>query len=115
MFVELLAFPVFEPLTQSSCRQTNNVCKGASTWGHITLWDSLQHMNTARVVEEIFVEDDPVKVSLNECDFFVQASRLPFMLMHKAMAEVLGNAMDSFLEMDVMLDKGVGEMISNEN
>lgn len=39
-------------------------------------------------------------ISLNECDFFVPASGLPLLMMHRGMAELLGNAMGKFKMMD---------------
>lgn len=58
------------------------------------------------MVHKLEANDDPLQVSLNTCDFFVQASGLPLMLVHRGMVEVLGNAMGQFKAVDNSHDKG---------
>lgn len=57
------------------------------------------------VLRELNIDDDPALVSLNESEFHVQATGLPITLLHSSMAEVLGNAMGTFLRPDVLEDK----------
>lgn len=58
------------------------------------------------VLRTINAEDDPQYVSLDHCDFFVHAMGLPMVMRHRAMAEVLGNALGIFKDVDNSYAKG---------
>lgn len=44
---------------------------------------------------------DPMDVNLNECDFYVHAMGVPFTLRHRGMAEILGNSIGAFVDIDM--------------
>lgn len=52
------------------------------------------------VLSELKKGEDPVKVNLDFCDLYVQASGLSLTLLHERMAVILGNAMGNFVEME---------------
>lgn len=58
------------------------------------------------VLRTLEADEDPQTVSLDWCDFFVQAVGIPVVMRHKPMAEVLGNTMGKFKEMDNSHEKG---------
>lgn len=58
------------------------------------------------VLRKLLAGEDPLTISLDECDFFVHAMGMPLMMVHHRMAEVLGNAMGKFSCMDNSHEKG---------
>lgn len=58
------------------------------------------------VLRKLVEDEDPNQVCLDECYFYIHTIGLPMLLMHRGIAELLGNAMGSFQGFDSSHSKG---------
>lgn len=58
------------------------------------------------MLRPIKVDEDPMTIDLDVCDFYVRVSGLPISGAHKGVSMIVGNALGVFVSLDEEFNKG---------